>query len=621
MIEIEKFLQCPKCGGDIKNGQCVNCLFKIKQDENGIWRLTENSDFYFREKMPKEALRKIIFADDIFKKCYQVFKGELGWKYDFYALETNRGMGAILGKLKPDSIVLDYGSGWGNVGRFMSNYVAHVFSMDLTYEGLFFCKRISPDNMTFLHGGDDKNLPFKKNTLDIIFLNGVLEWIPEYDLAGEPRKIQIDFLKKIKDILKPGGQVIIGIENRYALKYFLGMPEDHSEISFGSLLPRKVTNFISQIKYKKPFRTYTYGYFGYKKILEEAGYHDIAIDIAHPNYRELTQVFLGDTLLRQEPVSKSKKIRFLVKSGLFKYLAHSYLVHSNASSGSLLGQILASQNEKLSDIRRISNQNHKSTILIITDGFIYKIPTNRTATRNLKREVGIIEELSKRDELKKYLPDVNSLVINSMTIQIIKKEKEMSGVAQIEIDEFFKIKNSRLIAKKYGELFALKNLKTYLEYNNKADIFEKIANYIKDIEVECTFCHGDFHSKNIINTEDGLKIIDWEFYLPLAPLEFDYINLLVYEESYISGRKYFDIIEGLLNNKTFSFSAENRFIVYAEIINQASLVIKLLYFLNHMNYDMGRFENIAFIPYSYDLKYKKIIKLLENFMADNLKIQ
>lgn len=60
---------------------------------------------------------------------------------------------------------------------------------------------------------------------DFVFLIGVLEYCPMYFEDEEPFG---KCLKLVKDILKPRGKLILAIENRLGLKYFMGYSEDHT---------------------------------------------------------------------------------------------------------------------------------------------------------------------------------------------------------------------------------------------------------------------------------------------------------------------------------------------------------------------------------------------------------
>lgn len=612
---------CPKCGSSIKDGICAHCSFELRIDLKNIIKLTVNKDFYFREKMPRQLLRRIIDSQDIFKSAYQGFKLELKWKYDFYATDPNRGIGALLVNLNKDAVALDYGCGWGNIAKFMSNYAKHIVAMDMTYESLLFCKRtLGRDNVTFIHGGDGKYLPFADKTFDIVFLNGVLEWIPEYNNGEDPRDVQLRFLKEIKRILKPDGQAIIGIENRLGLNYFLGTPDEHSGLKYGTLLPRKIADLISLKKRKSHFRTYTYSYWGYKKLLRQAGFSDIEIDIPYPNYREIIRILLSDNLLKQKHVyfnvsSFRKRVENLFyRTPLIKYLSHAYLVHSNAKTGGLLDTILELKGENRKNVIKIINQSHKCTILIETENYIYKVPTAPTGSINLKREVDIVHGLLQDVDLLEFLPKLECGFINGMCIQISQKEISSGGTKNFDFDKFFKVKEKKITKLKCMEIYDFINIRKYLDYNNKKYLYDRFMDYLGDAEVNCTFSHGDFHSKNVIPTNEGYKIIDWEFYKQFAPVEIDYINLILYEETYLSDRTYYNVLEELLEHK-LKISVNNKYAKYLPIINLANNKTILLYCLQHQDFIIGRYEQTAFIPHSKDLKIRKIIDLLENFIS------
>ena len=63
---------------------------------------------------------------------------------------------------------------------------------------------------------------------DYITLIGVFEYGENYIQSDTP---YVDFLKTIARHLKPGGQIVLAIENRFGLKYWAGCTEDH----FGTL--------------------------------------------------------------------------------------------------------------------------------------------------------------------------------------------------------------------------------------------------------------------------------------------------------------------------------------------------------------------------------------------------
>ncbi|QOV89228.1 class I SAM-dependent methyltransferase [Humisphaera borealis] len=60
---------------------------------------------------------------------------------------------------------------------------------------------------------------------DIVTLIGVLEYSPVFFKTPDPF---LDCLRLAKSFLKPGGVLLLAIENQLGLKYFCGSPEDHT---------------------------------------------------------------------------------------------------------------------------------------------------------------------------------------------------------------------------------------------------------------------------------------------------------------------------------------------------------------------------------------------------------
>ena len=79
--------------------------------------------------------------------------------------------------------------------------------------------------------GNFNDIEFKEK-YDYITLIGVLEYASLYTNTDTP---YVDFLNKIKQLLKPDGTILIAIENRLGLKYWCGANEDHLDQSFVGL--------------------------------------------------------------------------------------------------------------------------------------------------------------------------------------------------------------------------------------------------------------------------------------------------------------------------------------------------------------------------------------------------
>ena len=93
-------------------------------------------------------------------------------------------------------------------------------------------------------------------------------------------------LKDFHRILKPGGHVYVGIENRIGYVYFLG-GRDHGGLRFTSLMPRPIADIYSRLIKRQPYRAYTYSLLGYKNLLKKAGYSQIDFYATIPSYRNV----------------------------------------------------------------------------------------------------------------------------------------------------------------------------------------------------------------------------------------------------------------------------------------------------------------------------------------------
>jgi SAM-dependent methyltransferase len=213
-----------------------------------------------------------------------------------YILDIQRAAWLPLLGLEPNAVVLDVGSGYGAITHALAYSARAVASVEAIPERIEFTqerlKQESIHNVQLLQASATA-LPFAPQTFDMIVLNGILEWIGEWDLESDPRSAQLRFLSKIHDLLKDDGVVVIGIENRVAYHLLLGAP-DHSNLPYTSLLPRRLATLYMRHSRKehlrkmpdpkREYRTYTYTAAGYKRLLREARFSRVDLYWADPGY-------------------------------------------------------------------------------------------------------------------------------------------------------------------------------------------------------------------------------------------------------------------------------------------------------------------------------------------------
>jgi 2-polyprenyl-3-methyl-5-hydroxy-6-metoxy-1,4-benzoquinol methylase len=120
--------------------------------------------------------------------------------------------------------VLEIGSGMGAITKALCAKAGHVTCVELS---LLRSQINELRNQAFANleiiVANLNDIPFTRQ-YDVVTLIGVLEYSGRYTDGPNPYK---DFLEKAASLVKPGGQLIIAIENRLGLKYFAGAVEDH----------------------------------------------------------------------------------------------------------------------------------------------------------------------------------------------------------------------------------------------------------------------------------------------------------------------------------------------------------------------------------------------------------
>jgi hypothetical protein len=103
--------------------------------------------------------------------------------------------------------------------------------------------------------------------------------------GGDPREVQIEFLRHARSLLAPGGQLVIGIENRLGLKYMLGASDDH-------IGPPNIAVYDATLASEKwlrhsgqPLRSFTFTRAELAELLAIAGFTAAKFFAALPDYK------------------------------------------------------------------------------------------------------------------------------------------------------------------------------------------------------------------------------------------------------------------------------------------------------------------------------------------------
>lgn len=223
--------------------------------------------------------------------------------------------------------VLEIGSGCGCITGILCDSTKKVVSVDqsqkracITYE-----RHKERDNLE-VYAGNIADIPFDQK-FDYVVLIGVLEYARRFFSEYPQDEF---FLKKIRNLLKPDGILLIAIENRYGIKYFAGANEDHlgePYVSLSGYSNRDVR---------------TYGKQELEELLGNCGFPKTRFYYPFPDYK-LPSVIYSDeqppsyTEAAMLPIytygntvnfSIQETMAGIVKNGQFGFFSNSFLVEA-----------------------------------------------------------------------------------------------------------------------------------------------------------------------------------------------------------------------------------------------------------------------------------------------------
>jgi SAM-dependent methyltransferase len=239
--------------------------------------------------------------------------------------------------------ILDIGCGYGGIAAQLSGKVRSVTALDITLERISMLEiRKSQDgleNIQTVCNGDILKLPFRDDSFDVISLIGVMEYfpisLPSYDIWEAHAKS----MQEICRVLKPRGQLVLGVKNRFGWPYFMGK-QDHNNLSFGPILPWRIANAFSRLINKKSYRIISHGNRGYKRLLRASGFGDIYMYWPVDGYQMPSKIVAlnrtgkphGECFGGIENPVKRTLVRLLNKCGLLQFIAPQFFVVANKLS-------------------------------------------------------------------------------------------------------------------------------------------------------------------------------------------------------------------------------------------------------------------------------------------------
>jgi len=323
---VESVLRCAQCGGE---WPVVNGVPEFILDAPYWGEIDQDRMIEINEQIRTSPWKEVLLADS----SLQVQKAAE------MMMNVDRANWHMFLPLSKESVALDVGAGSGVITEAMASFYHHVIAVEPVQERIVFMqtrfKQGGFHNVTLIRSGVTQ-LPLPPCSVDLAILNGVLEWIPWSVTEGNPRDVQIQALRRLNDLLRPGGFLCVGIENRWTLDYFLGATDPHAEIPYVTILPRFLADWYARWKTGRPYRNYLYSASGYQSLFQEAGFVDTQVYCALPSYNHPSFIvpldkqvfnFYQDHFNTYEISKKRRLIRGLLRAmGLDKHLVYSFFI-------------------------------------------------------------------------------------------------------------------------------------------------------------------------------------------------------------------------------------------------------------------------------------------------------
>jgi ubiquinone/menaquinone biosynthesis C-methylase UbiE len=517
-----------------------------------------------------------------------------------YFTPETRAAGRLLLPASSSAKVLDLGCGIGPVSINFARYAGEVVSVDrgLAQLQLLRLRAIEANirNLRVVCAGDRRHLPFPAESFDVVVLNGVLEWVASTQ-TGSPRHHQRDFLAEVYRVLKPAGEVYIGIENRFALTYLLGGADEHTGLRFVTVLPRPFASLLSSVKSGQPYRVHTYSRHGYQKLLREAGFAATHFYLPRTNYRKISQLvesekwFLTAEAFCEKP-SIGKVKRSPLKALAFPYLAHSYSIVAGKKqlAPSLIQEaiaklqsFLANGVSKTAKLQPGLVRIGESSVAIVSlsdkvraPKFALRIPMTPQASHqqlnNAQFLSGLVAGLAQGSPLKGLLPEpVATLNCQGQSVfaerfclgynlRHCHRPEEQSAVFRLGLDfllllhrESHKLKTHSATAIKAWfrtrEVYLYKTAPSFPQGSLKNLVDDAVASLCAE-QLPVVYVHGDFWPGNLLATARGdllTGVVDWKFADPEGMPLLDLLQLLLYTKGLSSGKGFTQsLVERLL---------------------------------------------------------------------------
>lgn len=259
----------------------------------------------------------------------EIIKQHGSWPILYHLSSYRENILSVLDFSKEDE-VLEVGAGCGALTGYLCRNAGHVTCVELSKRRSLInaYRHKDASNLEIIVTDFEKAYDSINKKFDYVLLIGVLEYAKLYVSGNQPYET---LLKKVGNMLKPTGKIIVAIENRFGLKYFAGCKEDHLGKVFVGIDGYSGGKEMVQTFTKKEI----------ENIIVHSGYSNFKFFYPYPDYKFATSIYSDDYLPQKGELSNNSRnfdgarmklfneqsvFDGLIENGIFQYFSNSYLV-------------------------------------------------------------------------------------------------------------------------------------------------------------------------------------------------------------------------------------------------------------------------------------------------------
>lgn len=279
-----------------------------------------------------EIENEIIQYEKEYENIEDVFTKDIRWPV-FYHLTPIRKNILNWYPFQENSEVLEIGAGMGAITEVLCEKCKSVVAVELSKNRAtsIATRNQEKENLEIIVGNLN-DIDFKDRKFDYITLIGVFEYAALYTNTENP---YIDFLNHIKKLLKPNGKILIAIENKFGMKYWLGAPEDHTNIKYDGITGYENKDFVQ-----------TFGKEEIEQILKTCGLSFMKFYYPLPDYKLPNVLFSDEYLPNSQTIenytpyyyegtqiefNEKKAYKEIIKNKMFPFFANSFFIECSQS--------------------------------------------------------------------------------------------------------------------------------------------------------------------------------------------------------------------------------------------------------------------------------------------------